>query len=662
MTTTATRPVGPTSSQITTKLPPSSTLVRKRQDDQELESESSSPIKRHRVTFDSDVEVRIVEKWEKSPAVIQDAVRRALQSHTTGDSSGYEMVKAIYAPPENGQEPASHMAVKNHTSALLSNVCMLNKNCADLVHSVLSSDWLARSDDYVHLFVHFLANLVSAQGLFLPDALRFLVENLTTTPPSQRQIHDLPSIPRSKYYSRAHRALQYLLQVVPSACRILLSSLTTQFPHHNDSRRAHVVYVHNLLQIAEYAPVLQTDILALITERLVKIDLQVQEDLEDLAEDVEEGVVQHVPQDRLDSATFLDDDQDSEDESDSDEEMDEDVLRTRDITKSVEKMDRILDMLFTYYHHKVSATSHDSRPGVVDILMGQFQSIILPTHRSRHTQFLLFHFVQQSFPHIDAFVATCAQTSFDKRRPAMVRQAAAAYLASFVARGVHVSSEIVVEVWDYISTELKRMHRESEAGCRGPDLQRYSTYYSLVQALLYIFCFRWRDLEARSDDDDVDNDLPSIYGEERQWRVGVKDTFQLNIFSKLNPLKVCSPAIVTEFARIAHHLHVIYIYHLIETNKRVRLLQYSGPSGYTRLNRETALTARKDEEHQHLDEYFPFDPYYLPKSKRWIEGDYREWVGIPGLDDQEASESESGEEDAGDGDVEEATGTEKSDE
>lgn len=179
MTTTATRPVGPTSSQITTKLAPSSTLVRKRQDDQKLES--SSPTKRHRVTFDSDVEVRIVENWEKSPAVIQDAVRRALQSHTTGDDSGYDKVKAIYAPPENGQEHASHMAIRNHTSALLSNVCMLNKNCADLVHSVLTSDWLARSDDYVHLFVQFLANLVSAQGLFLADALRILVENLTTS-------------------------------------------------------------------------------------------------------------------------------------------------------------------------------------------------------------------------------------------------------------------------------------------------------------------------------------------------------------------------------------------------------------------------------------------------------------------------------------------------
>lgn len=183
--TTATRPVRPAPSQITTKLPRSSTLVRKREDD--LDLESSSPTKRHRVTFDSDVEVRMVEKWEKPPAVIQDAVRRALQSHTTGDSTDYDKVKAVYAPPEDSsQEHASPTAIRNHTAALLSNVSRLNKSCTDLVHSVLSSDWLGRSDDYVHLFVQFLANLVSAQGLFLADSLRMLVENLTTGKTARR--------------------------------------------------------------------------------------------------------------------------------------------------------------------------------------------------------------------------------------------------------------------------------------------------------------------------------------------------------------------------------------------------------------------------------------------------------------------------------------------
>ncbi len=483
---------------------------------------------------------------------------------------------------------------------------------------------------------------------------------LSVAPPSHRQTDDSPSVPRSRIYTRAHQTLQYLLQIIPSACRLVVAILTKVFPYQSDSRRAHLVYVHNLLQITRYAPILQTDILALVTERLVKIDLQVQEDLEDLAEDAEEGVVDHDSQTPDDMDRILDDSDDSDDDSDTDEEMDQELLRTREITKNVEKMDCVLDMLFTYYDQQFASVSAGTRASSLDILLSQFQTVILPTHRSRHTQFLLFHFVQQSPAHVDIFVGLCAQTSFDKKRPAMVRQAAAAYLASFVARGLHVSSDIVREVWDYLSTELKRLYRELEPGCRGPDPQRYSTYYSLVQALLYIFCFRWRDLESGPEEDNDEDELPSLYGQERQWKLGVKETFHLNIFSKLNPLKVCSPAIVTEFARIAHHLHVVYVYHLLETNKRIRLSRYFGSTSYTQVNRETALTAKKDEEHQHLDEYFPFDPYHLPRSKRWIEGDYREWKGIPGLDDEKAMDSASEEGDIEESDVEEDTSTEDS--
>lgn len=175
--TTATRPVGPTLAQVTKKLPQPSRLVRKRAN--EDIPESSNPTKRHRVTFDSDVEVRTMESWEKSPAVIQEAVQRALQNRANGNSTSYDNIKALYVPGKDDGDEASPAAIRNHTAALLSNVSMLNKNCADLVHAVLGSDWLGRSEDYVHLFLQFLANLVSAQGLFLPDVLQMLVENIT---------------------------------------------------------------------------------------------------------------------------------------------------------------------------------------------------------------------------------------------------------------------------------------------------------------------------------------------------------------------------------------------------------------------------------------------------------------------------------------------------
>lgn len=421
--------------------------------------------------------------------------------------------------------------------------------------------------------------------------------------------------------------------------------MTTAFPHQTDSRRSHVVYIQNLLKLVEYAPELRGEVLALITERLVKIDVQVQVDLEDLADDVGEGLVDQIPPARPDLMDDIEESDVSDEEEDPDEdEEDEEAQRAKEITKNVQKMDAILDILFSHYEQSFTNPSIEEQVGSLNILLSQFVSTILPTHRSRHTQFLLFHFAQQSSKYIDTFTGTCVQITFDKGQPAIVRQASAAYLASFVARGMHVPSNIVRDVFDYIGGELTRLRREYEPSCRGPDMRRYSSFYVLVQALLYIFCFRWRDLESSPDDDYEDDDLSTYYGQEHQWISGVKDNLSQNIFSKLNPLKVCSTTIVTEFARIANHLSIVYVYHLLETNKRVRALQSAG-TGYGQPNRETALSARRDESSQHLDAYFPFDPYHLPKSKRWIEGDYREWSGIPGLDDEQASESDSDDED-----------------
>lgn len=667
-------PVGPVAAVAPKSLLRRPTLVRKREDDDE--APPSSPGKKARVTFDSDVEVRLVSAWEKAPHLIQEEVRRAFTKRALGDDSGYDKLKDIYSKKNPNEEEMGSVTLKHYTIALLANVSALNKSNSDLVHIVLSGDWLARTDDYVNLYVRLLANLVSAQGVFLADVVRMLVNNLTAgkthslqmleafpdnlpAPPSNGRIGDLPVVTRLTIYNRAHRALQYLLQLIPSAGRMLSSTMNNAFPDHMDSRRTHVIYVQNLLKLVEYSPELRGEVLALITERLVKIDVQVQLDLEDLAEDVGEDLVDQISPARPDLMDDIEEPDMSDEEEDSDEdEGDEEAQRAKEITKNVEKMDAILDILFSHYEQSFTSPSMEEQDGSFNLLISQFVTTILPTHRSRHTQFLLFHFAQHSFRYIDTFVGTCVQITFDKGQPAIVRQASAAYLASFVARGMHVPSNTVRDVFDYIGGELARLRREYEPGCRGPDMRRYSSFYVLVQALLYIFCFRWRDLESAPDDDSEDDDLASPYGQEHQWKSGVKEALSQNVFSKLNPLKVCSTAIVTEFARIANHLSIVYVYHLLETNKRVRVLQSAG-TGYGQPNRETALSARRDGSYQHLDAYFPFDPYHLPKSKRWIEGDYREWSGIPGLDDEQASESDSDNAEGPERAVEEGTETDE---
>lgn len=41
-----------------------------------------------------------------------------------------------------------------------------------------------------------------------------------------------------------------------------------------------------------------------------------------------------------------------------------------------------------------------------------------------------------------------------------------------------------------------------------------------------------------------------------------------------------------------------------------------------------------------LESYFPFDPYSLKKSKKWIEDCYIEWQPVEGLEDEDESSND----------------------
>ena len=143
------------------------------------EANSQSAAKKPRVSFDSNVEVRVVGQWGKTPEFIQEEVGRALEKQAQGDDSSYHEVKDIYSANKSSENEPSTTLLHHYTAALISNVSLLNKTRSDLVYAVLSSPWLGRSEEYTTLYTRFLANLVSAHGVYLADVLRMLVENLT---------------------------------------------------------------------------------------------------------------------------------------------------------------------------------------------------------------------------------------------------------------------------------------------------------------------------------------------------------------------------------------------------------------------------------------------------------------------------------------------------
>lgn len=440
-------------------------------------------------------------------------------------------------------------------------------------------------------------------------------------------------------------ALKYILQLVPSSTNALSPLLSAAFPNFSSSRRAHTTYVKNLLKLIRYAPELKSEVLSLITERLVKIDVQVQVDTEDLEEESDESLVRDEKSQpasgEIDTeGEFTDSDTES---TSTDSSIDEESRRIRDIRANVGKMDAILDLLFRLYSPSFATPSSTESIQVFEMLLNQFATIILPTYRSRHSQFLLFHFAQASPLLIDKFAGACVHLAFDRSRPALLKQSSAAYLASFVARGAHVSAQVVRDVFDLLGSQLDNIRQDHEASCRGPDLRRFGTFYSMVQALLYIFCFRWRDLLS-DDEDGLDyQDATTFEMHDITWVPGIRDILTRTIYSKFNPLKVCSPPIVNEFARIANHLRFMYIYPLLESNKRLQLPKYiiasAARPGYG--GPDAASIYPQSDNHQQLDAYFPFDPYNLPVSKRWLRGDYVEWQGVPGLDDVGRDEGDS---------------------
>lgn len=364
-------------------------------------------------------------------------------------------------------------------------------------------------------------------------------------------------------------------------------------------------------------------------------------DLEDFEDELGEDLLQDVsPEEEVD-------DEADDDSIVSDDDPEGENQRVTEIKQNIQKVDGMIDILFEYYTPPFLSDSLADKENALDLLLSHFQTIILPTYRSRHSQFLLFHFSQVSPVLVDRFASVCVQIIFNKLQPSLTRQSAAAYLASFVARGAHISGEVVRDVFDIMLTHLNNLRDSYEDTCRGPDLRRYGPFYSTAQALLYIFCFRWRDLTTAAMEGDSPEQVEELEPSQVAFPPNIKEILHKSIYSRLNPLKICSPGIVTEFARIAHHFQLLYVYPLLEANKRLRVTAFRSIASLTNANFGQVERDVRAGDHlgYQLDAYFPFDPYQLPRSRRWLEGDYVEWRGIPGLDNEGDSDSEADDDD-----------------
>ncbi|KAI1118855.1 RNA polymerase I-specific transcription initiation factor RRN3 [Nemania sp. NC0429] len=638
--------------------------------------------KRARVEFDLE-NIEVHEIGARPVAEIRNEIRDALDRHAQGHDEDYDLLKqTLQGKPVSYRDDdrddddndddnddtrdsvsiaKQRQELKGYFVALTGFTPRLGRSCDGLVRSLLQCQWLGRDDQFAKIYIQFLAALVSAQGPRLTQVLSMIIDKFPSSRHSEWAVEGWSPVTREVAQARLHVALRYILQLFPVAESVLEPILASKYPYHDEPKRSHLAYVDNLLRLRQYSPGLRNDIMDLIISRLIKIDVEMQTDLDDMDDKLAamlgmalKSAQEHEAQDEEDS-----DDSDNESVSSAESEDDE-YIRVKTAKENIEKMDTILDSLFELYTPIFADPHSQEAMDVFEDLLAEFSHLILPTIKSRHTQFLIFHFGQQSERLIDAFCGTCINIAFESQRPLILRQSACAYLASFVARGAHVPGHIVVKIFEVLGYHLDEMRAVYEVSCRGPDVRRYAPFYALMQALMYVFCFRWQDL-ITSVPDDVDKEDPLSYlDQEIEWESEIKDIMRRNIYSKLNPLKVCSPVIVDQFAKLAHHFRFMYVYPLIESNKRLRLSQFSvGAYSNGGALRDMSFDV-SDESWQQLGSYFPFDPYQLPKSKRWVDEDYLPWRPIPGLNPEEpGDDSDEADIDEEEDEIDEDTATEE---
>lgn len=166
--------------------------TKRRADDADLDSQGdestpvSNPAKRAKtVIFSPHNEIRIITMPPEPTEPLEDikqSVRRALEEHIRvgGDDTRYDGLKEIFSKSTRTQKKADNDNMKAHLLALTNCASLMGKNCSALVKAILHSEWLGKEWPYVRIYVDFLANLASAQAVYLVDILDMLANHLSS--------------------------------------------------------------------------------------------------------------------------------------------------------------------------------------------------------------------------------------------------------------------------------------------------------------------------------------------------------------------------------------------------------------------------------------------------------------------------------------------------
>ncbi|KAM4698325.1 RNA polymerase I-specific transcription initiation factor RRN3 [Rhinophrynus dorsalis] len=524
-------------------------------------------------------------------------VAEVLFKYSQGDTSDFELMKHQLSDPE-----IKDAQIINWLQELRISVASLTKDHEHLVSIILKLPWLNRSKEVVEEYLSFLGNLVSAQTVYLRSCLSMIISHFIPARVTIREgdvdISDSEDEDEDTIatFNTCHRALQIVARYVPSAPRFLMPILVEKFPYMNKSARTMECYVHNLLRISIYLPSLRVDILELVIEKLLKMDVSApRHDIEETEETAchvnganksgEEGLFN----------------------------MDEDLQEVcaTGVNSDVmahpvaERLDILLLVVFAYIKDVCFTNGELDLNKTKDLyrdLLVVFDKLILPTHASCHVQYILFYICSFKLGLAEAFLEHLWKKLQNPNHPPIIRQTAASYIGSFLARARFIPLVTVKACLDLLVNWLHSYIDNQDAGSRAYcDTTFHGPFYAATQTVFYTFIFRHKQL---------------LEGNLRKGLAYLQNlNFERIVMCQLNPLKICLPSVVNLFAAITRKYQLVFCYTIIERNSRQMIPIIRSSTGGDSIQTCT----------NPLDIFFPFDPCVLKRCKRLIDPMYQIW-------------------------------------
>jgi len=367
--------------------------------------------------------------------------------------------------------------------------------------------------------------------------------------------------------AKIHQIIVNLVNLLPHSILNLCQKINDQFPApYERTIKDMIPFTKHLLELTMVCPALRDSILECCIDKILQLDTKI--------------VLEELPDTEEEELFFeLDDARNNELEK---------------IKISAEVLDFLMGLMFAYIDREFSeahAAASDASDDRLIFFLEQFDAKLLRTHKSKFTQFLMFYVTKFKPVYAEQFVAYLLNKFLDHSNPQFIRSLCANYVGSYLSRALLVPQKLlknslgVLVTW--VHEYLDRVGARAAA-----DFKTHNLFYNVVQTILYIICFHSGVLfeGERGRDFFEKMDLARIVG------------------SSLNPLMFCLATVVGEFSRICFYMKLNSCLDVIRRNQAL-----------------SSIPAMADK--VMLDSYFPFDPYLLRNSSKYINNIYRSWTG-----------------------------------